>query len=155
MYTLIYILIIKKRGILKVGTPLYVAPLYVSLLLSISRGQVGTPELCMFWQDSPLFSTFTGSSTTIPFEIIMPFIPGNVSYHGNPRFSRHALYPGLQYSYSLYIRASNSILYPVPSFEILSQLNSRSNVCKIRYILSFFEHSFHLLALTDVGNFCE
>lgn len=62
--TLIHILIMKKK---KEGVSMLrirIAPLYLSLLSSISGDQVRTPELRMSWQDYLLFSTFTGSLLT-------------------------------------------------------------------------------------------
>ena len=44
----------------------------VFLLTSVSSSQVGIPELCMSWQKSPFYSTFTASLTLSPLRSLCP-----------------------------------------------------------------------------------
>ena len=84
-------------------------------------------------------------STTSSLEIIMPFIPVLsviIRIHDSPALP----YILISKIPTVCISSLLTISHPFLNVEILSQLKSRSNICKITYILSLFsEHSFTLV----------
>ena len=84
-------------------------------------------------------------STTSSLEIIMPFIPV-LSVIIRIQDSPALPYILISKIPTVCISSLLTISHPFLNVEILSQLKSRSNICKITYILSLFsEHSFTLV----------